>query len=71
MEHELDTEPEPGQEPAQERVPEPELTGVPAADSARTRLRDVETAPLEEHVEIFDDVQRRLHEGLAELDDEQ
>jgi hypothetical protein len=50
-------------------VPEP--TGVTAADSALERLRDVETAPLEEHVEIFDDVQRRLHDGLAELDDEQ
>jgi hypothetical protein len=48
-----------------------ESTGVPAADSALARLRDIETAPLEDHVEIFDDVQRRLHEGLAELDDEQ
>jgi hypothetical protein len=50
---------------------EPELTGVTAADAALERLRDVESAPLEEHVEIFDDVQRRLHDGLAELDDEQ
>jgi hypothetical protein len=49
----------------------PEPTGVTAADSALERLRDVETAPLDEHVEIFDDVQRRLHDGLAELDDEQ
>jgi hypothetical protein len=48
-----------------------ESTGVAAADSALTRLRDIDTAPLEQHVEIFDDVQRRLHEGLAELDDEQ
>jgi hypothetical protein len=47
-----------------------ESTGVAAADSALERLRDVATEPLEEHVEIFDDVQRRLHEGLAELDDE-
>jgi len=50
---------------------EPETTGVAAADSALARLRDVTSAPLEEHVEIFDDVQRRLHDGLAELDDEQ
>jgi hypothetical protein len=63
MEDQVDTEPEPEREP--------EATGVPAADSAMARLRDVETAPLEDHVEIFDDVQRRLHEGLAELDDEQ
>jgi hypothetical protein len=50
---------------------EPETTGVAAADSALARLRDVASAPLEEHVDIFDDVQRRLHDGLAELDDEQ
>ena len=50
---------------------QPESTGVAAADSALARLRDVSTAALEDHVEIFDDVQRRLHEGLAELDDEQ
>jgi hypothetical protein len=49
---------------------EPEATGVAAADAALQRLRGVETAPLDEHVEIFDDVQRQLHEGLAELDDE-
>jgi hypothetical protein len=67
MEDQVDTE----QEPEQEPEPEPQATGVPAADSAWARLRDVETAPLEDHVEIFDDVQRRLHEGLAELDDEQ
>lgn len=48
-----------------------EPTGATAADAALERLRDVETAPLDEHVEIFDDVQQRLHEGLAELDDEQ
>jgi hypothetical protein len=47
-----------------------ESTGVTAADAALERLRDADTAPLEEHVEIFDDVQQRLHEGLAELDDE-
>jgi hypothetical protein len=49
---------------------EHESTGVAAADSAIERLRDVAAAPLEEHVEIFDDVQQRLHDGLAELDDE-
>jgi hypothetical protein len=57
-------------QPAAPRA-EIEPTGVAAADAALERLRDVETAPLEEHVEIFDDVQQRLHEGLAELDDEQ
>jgi hypothetical protein len=46
-------------------------TGVAAVDAALERLRGVETAPLEDHVEIFDDVQRQLHDALAELDDEQ
>jgi hypothetical protein len=55
-----------------DQVPsEAESTGVAAADAALDRLRDVAAAPLEEHVEIFDDVQRQLHDGLAELDDEQ
>ncbi|HTW20750.1 MAG TPA: hypothetical protein VME70_11120 [Mycobacteriales bacterium] len=48
-----------------------EPTGVAAADSALDRLRDLDTAALEDHVEIFDDVHRRLHDALAELDDEQ
>jgi hypothetical protein len=49
----------------------PEPTGVTAADAAIERLRDLDTAPLDDHVAIFDEVQQRLHEGLAELDDEQ
>jgi hypothetical protein len=48
-----------------------ESTGVAAADAALARLQDVADAPLDAHVEIFDDVQRTLHDGLAELDDEQ
>jgi hypothetical protein len=42
---------------------------VPAADEARRRLSDVATAPLEEHVEVYEDVHRRLQEGLADLDE--
>ena len=45
-------------------------TGVPAADAALERLRSLDDSALEDHVEIYEDVQRRLHEGLAELDDE-
>lgn len=60
-------EPQPATPPSADA----ESTGVAAADAALERLRDVQTAPLDEHVEIFDDVQQRLHEGLAELDDEQ
>jgi hypothetical protein len=47
-----------------------EPTGVEPVDAALARLRDLDTAPLEDHVEIFDEVQRRLHDGLTELDDE-
>jgi hypothetical protein len=48
-----------------------EPTGVRSVDSAWQRLQDVGEAPLDDHVEIFDDVQRQLHDALAELDDEQ
>lgn len=48
-----------------------EPTGVASVDAARARLRDLAAAPIEEHVEIFDDVQRQLHDALAELDDGQ
>ena len=46
-----------------------EPTGVPAVDAALERLGDLEGAPVEAHVEIFDDVQRQLHEALAELEE--
>jgi hypothetical protein len=42
---------------------------VAAADDALDRLDGLADAPLDTHVELFDEVQRRLHEGLAELDD--
>ena len=47
----------------------PEPTGVPAADEARELLSTVEDAPLEEHVEVYEDVHRQLQEGLADLDE--
>jgi hypothetical protein len=47
----------------------PAPTGVRAADEARARLSDVDEAPLESHVEVYEDVHRRLHEGLADLDE--
>ncbi|HEX3907681.1 MAG TPA: hypothetical protein VHW92_07090 [Mycobacteriales bacterium] len=49
----------------------PARTGITAADDALDRLDTLAEAPLDTHVEIFDEVQRRLHEGLAELDDGQ
>ena len=48
-----------------------EPTGVASVDAAIERLGDLQSVPVEGHVEIFDDVQRRLHDALAELDDGQ
>jgi len=59
------TEPENRTDP--ESQPEP--TGVPAADEARARLSTVDDAPLEEHVEVYEDVHLQLQEGLADLDE--
>ena len=47
----------------------PAPTGVGAADAARELLAKVDDAPLEEHVEVFEDAHRRLQEGLADLDE--
>lgn len=68
------TQPSPGpSEPAASDPPvEPtgvEPTGVAAADDARRRLDELATAPLEEHVAVFEDAHRRLQEGLADLDE--
>jgi hypothetical protein len=46
-----------------------ERTGVAAADGAAARLRDLDGAPVEAHVEIYEDAHRRLEEGLADLDE--
>lgn len=62
---------EPAGGPAEQResAAAEEATGVPAVDVALERLGDLDDAPVETHVEIFDDVQRQLHEALAELDE--
>jgi hypothetical protein len=44
-------------------------SGVPAADAARARLDDLADAPLEDHVDIYEDAHRKLQEGLADLDE--
>jgi hypothetical protein len=58
-------------DPSADDAPRVEPTGVASVDAALERLGDVAAAPLDEHVEIFDEVQRKLHDALAELDDEQ
>jgi len=52
-----------------EQVDADNRTGVAAADVARERLRALDDAPLDEHVEVYEDVHRRLQEGLADLDE--
>src|SRR5207302_10258024 len=46
-----------------------EAPAAAAADRARDRLRALDDAPLEEHVEVYEDVHRQLQEGLADLDE--
>lgn len=46
-----------------------EGSGVTAADEAAARLRDLDDAPVEQHVAIYEDAHRRLEEGLADLDE--
>jgi hypothetical protein len=60
--------PDSGERPDTEPAEQP-ATGVSSADEARERLSAVESAPLEEHVEVYEDVHRRLQEGLADLDE--
>ena len=43
-------------------------TGDPRVDDAMARLVDVDGAPVSEHLDIYQDVHRRLHEALADLD---
>ena len=44
-------------------------TRADAVAAARDRLAAVADAPLEEHVGLYEDVHRRLQEGLADLDE--
>lgn len=44
-------------------------SGTPATENARERLQALDDAPLEEHVAVYEDVHRRLQEGLADLDE--
>lgn len=57
--------------PSTPRPEPPPPSGLPAVDAAVQQLGALEELPVEAHVEVFDDAQRRLHDALAELDDEQ
>lgn len=43
------------------------ITGEARVDDALGRLSDLQGLPVHEHVDVFEDVQRRLHETLADL----
>jgi hypothetical protein len=43
------------------------ITGEARVDDALGRLADLQGLPVHEHVAVFEDVQRRLHETLADL----
>jgi len=43
------------------------ITGEARVDDALGRLADLQGLPVDEHVAVFEDVQRRLHETLADL----
>jgi hypothetical protein len=45
------------------------VSGVAAADEAERRLAELDGAPLDKHVEVYEDAHRLLQEGLADLDE--
>ena len=50
------------------RPDRPGTTGDPRVDDAIARLDDLDGSPTSEHVEIVDDVHRRLQSALSDLD---
>jgi hypothetical protein len=49
--------------------PEIEASGDAKVDAAMERLRDTSDLPVSEHLEVFDDVHRRLQDVLSETHD--
>lgn len=43
------------------------VTGEARVDDALGRLNDLTNLPVHEHAAVFEDVQRRLHETLADI----
>ena len=59
---------EAAQEPEVPAAPPPDPTGDPRVDEAVARLGELGERPVPGHVEIFEDVHRRLQEILATAD---
>jgi hypothetical protein len=49
--------------------PEIESSGDAKVNAAMERLRDTSELPVSEHLEVFDDVHRRLQDVLSETHD--
>jgi hypothetical protein len=60
--------PDPDPAPA---PPSPEPTGDERVDTALARLDELTAAPVADHVEVFEDVHRRLQDVLASVDHEE
>lgn len=43
-------------------------TGDPRVDDALSRLEELAQLPVTEHLSVYEDVHRRLHDALADLD---
>jgi hypothetical protein len=59
---------QPQGEAADAGPPPPEPTGDERVDAALARLGELTAAPVAEHVEVFEEVQRRLQDVLASID---
>jgi hypothetical protein len=53
-----------------QEVPAAPATGESAVDDALARLSQIGEAPTADHVEIYDDVHRRLTDALADVDED-
>ncbi len=51
-----------------EATPEPTSGAGESVQPALDRLADLDALPTHEHVEVYDDVHRRLHGALSDLD---
>ncbi|MGP4028449.1 hypothetical protein [Actinomadura sp. 3N407] len=58
-------------EPEIPAVPPPDPTGDPRVDAAVAPLGELGARPVPEHVEIYEDVHRRLQELLASADQDE
>ena len=53
-----------------QEVPGAPATGESVVDDALARLSQISEAPTADHVEIYDDVHRRLTDALADVDED-